>query len=102
MGCREATSDSGIYRPRNPRASPLWQCIDRHYGELDAAGLIRRRVEYEVLDRFIDCGDPHKGFARIRCDGCGHDYLLAFSCKTRYFCPSCHQKRMLAYEYRWD
>jgi hypothetical protein len=20
-----------------------------------------------------------------------------FSCKTRYFCPSCHQKRMLAY-----
>ncbi|MES9898021.1 MAG: transposase zinc-binding domain-containing protein [Sedimenticola sp.] len=24
-------------------------------------------------------------------------YLLAFSCKTRYFCPGCHQKRMLAY-----
>jgi hypothetical protein len=28
---------------------------------------------------------------------CGHDYLLAFSCKTRYFCPSCHQKRVLLY-----
>ena len=27
----------------------------------------------------------------------GHDLLLAFSCKTRYFCPSCHQKRVLAY-----
>ena len=26
-----------------------------------------------------------------------HDYLLAFSCKARYFCPSCHQKRALAY-----
>jgi len=35
--------------------------------------------------------------ARIYCDNCGHDYLLAFSCKARYFCPSCHQKRMLAY-----
>nr|HID58179.1 hypothetical protein [Desulfobacterales bacterium] len=23
---------------------------------------------------------------------CGHEYLLAFSCKRRHFCPSCHQK----------
>ncbi|HMG60545.1 MAG TPA: transposase zinc-binding domain-containing protein [Burkholderiales bacterium] len=23
--------------------------------------------------------------------------MLAFSCKARYFCPSCHQKRVLAY-----
>ncbi|MCC6610046.1 MAG: transposase [Burkholderiales bacterium] len=40
---------------------------------------------------------PHQGFARIYCDACGHDYLLAYSCKTRYFCPSCHQKRVLLY-----
>jgi hypothetical protein len=33
----------------------------------------------------------------VMSDQCGHDYLLAYSCKTRYFCPSCHQKRMLAY-----
>jgi hypothetical protein len=46
---------------------------------------------------FIACGDPHQGFARIYCDACGHDYLLAFSCKARYFCPSCHQKRVLLY-----
>ncbi|HUE87116.1 MAG TPA: transposase zinc-binding domain-containing protein, partial [Vicinamibacterales bacterium] len=45
----------------------------------------------------FECGDLHCGFARIRCGGCGHDLLLAFSCKTRYFCPSCHQKRVLAY-----
>ena len=25
------------------------------------------------------------GFARIRCDACAHEYLLAFSCKSRYF-----------------
>ncbi|MDP6673822.1 MAG: transposase [Gammaproteobacteria bacterium] len=56
-----------------------------------------RSVETEVLERFLDCGDLHQGFARIYCDQCGHDYLLAYSCKTRYFCPSCHQKRMLAY-----
>ena len=33
------------------------------------------------------------GFARIRCDQCHNEYLLAFSCKTRSFCPSCHAKR---------
>ena len=87
----------GIYRPRNPRASPLYQCVRRHSDDLDAAGLVHRPVEAEVLERFLDCGDLHKGFARVFCDQCGHDYLLAYSCKTRYFCPSCHQKRMLAY-----
>jgi hypothetical protein len=87
----------GIYRPRNPRVSPLYQCVRRHSDELDAAGLVHRPVEAEVLERFLDCGDLHKGFARVYCDQCGHDFLLAWSCKTRYFCPGCHQKRMLAY-----
>ena len=58
---------------------------------------VRRAVEENVLERFLECGDLHCGFARIRCGGCGHDLLLAFSCKTRYFCPSCYQKRVLAY-----
>jgi Zn finger protein HypA/HybF involved in hydrogenase expression len=35
------------------------------------------------------------GFARIRCDACTHEYLLAFSCKHRYFCPRCHAKRLV-------
>jgi hypothetical protein len=58
---------------------------------------VRRAVEENVLERFLECGDLHCGFARIRCGGCGYDLLLAFSCKARYFCPSCHQKRVLAY-----
>ena len=87
----------GIYRPRNPQASPLHQCVIRHYDELEAGGHFTRPVEEQVLARFLDCGDLHQGFARVYCDNCGHDYLLAFSCKARYFCPSCHQKRMLAY-----
>jgi hypothetical protein len=28
----------------------------------------------------LDCFD---GFARARCDDCGHDFLIAFSCKGR-------------------
>ena len=92
-----APVQGGLYRPRNPRASPLWRCAVRHAKELPEAGRLRRAVERQVIERFIECGDPHHGFARIWCDACGHDYLLAYSCKTRYFCPSCHQKRVLLY-----
>jgi len=35
------------------------------------------------------------GFARARCDDCGHDYFVAFSCKGRGVCPSCNTRRMV-------
>ncbi|WP_456297565.1 transposase zinc-binding domain-containing protein [Desulforapulum autotrophicum] len=50
-----------------------------------------------VIFKYLDCGDLHMGFARVRCEECGHEYLLAFSCKRRQFCPSCHQKRVVEY-----
>jgi hypothetical protein len=31
---------------------------------------------------------------RLACEGCGHDLLVAFSCKGRGFCPSCGGRRM--------
>ncbi len=96
-GAALAPTRGGQYRPRRPRASPLWQCAKRHAKELHAAGPSRRALESRVIERFIECGDPHYGFARVYCDACGHDYLLAYSCKTRTFCPSCHQKRVLLY-----
>ncbi|MSQ52076.1 MAG: IS91 family transposase [Betaproteobacteria bacterium] len=98
MDCAPINSPrGGVYRPRKPRASPLYQCADGHIGDLRAEGLLRRLVEEKVISRFLKCGDPHHGFARVYCPQCRHDYLLAFSCKARYFCPSCHQKRVLAY-----
>ena len=48
----------------------------------------------EVADKFLACGVLEHGFARVRCDRCAHEYLLACSCKARYFCPSCHAKRL--------
>nr|MBC8362431.1 transposase zinc-binding domain-containing protein [Candidatus Desulfatibia profunda] len=48
-----------------------------------------------MIYRYLDCGILHNGFARVRCEDCGHEYLLAFSCKRRHFCPSCHQKRVV-------
>ena len=77
--------------------SALYQCAARHAPELKAGGRFGRRVEENVIERFLECGDPHHGFARLYCAQCRHGCILAFSCKARYFCPSCHQKRVLAY-----
>ncbi len=37
---------------------------------------------------FLACGDLECGFARVRCDQCRAEFLVAFSCKARYLCPS--------------
>lgn len=39
--------------------------------ELREAGRLQRPVEEEVILRFLECGDPHHGFARVYCDACG-------------------------------
>ena len=91
-----------VYRPRKPKASPLWQCLFRHFdaflGEYEECfrkryGFLRPIVP-DVVNKFLDCGDLEHGFARIRCDHCKIDHFLAFSCKGRWFCPSCHQKKV--------
>ena len=40
------------------------------------------------------CGDVAAGFLRCHCGACGHDVLVAFSCKHRSLCPSCGTRRM--------
>ena len=60
-----------------------------------------RAVVPEVADKFLACGVLEHGFARVRCDACAHEYLLAFSSKARYFCPSCHAKRLALWTQRY-
>ena len=49
-------------------------------------------VVEDVVNKYLDCGDLTKGFARIYCENCKKSMLLPFSCKGRWFCPSCHEK----------
>jgi len=44
---------------------------------------------------YLKCGIPAHGFARVYCAGCGHDFLVPFSCKGRDVCPSCATRRMV-------
>ena len=41
------------------------------------------------------CGVLAHGLLRVRCDACGHDRLVAFSCKDRGIGPSCGDRRMV-------
>ena len=93
------------YHPRNPQASPLWQILDRHYKEFERGYEERYETRYgffrsiisEVVSEYLDCGDLRNGFARVRCPDCYEEYLLAFSCKGRCFCPSCHAKKVVQF-----
>jgi hypothetical protein len=43
--------------------------------------------------RYLECGVLAHGFARVRCESCKDELLVAFSCKGRGVCPSCNAKR---------
>jgi hypothetical protein len=61
-------------------------------GYLDAdpmPGFVEREFR-----RYLAGGVWAHGFARARCAECGHDLLIAFSCKGRGVYPSCHTRRL--------
>ena len=98
-----------LYKPRDPRASKLWCLIDEHFDSFQQTYDERFQGKYgfwrPVIERsvaaFLKCGDLHEGFARVRCVDCKQRpckhgaRLVAFSCKQRCTCPSCHQNRTL-------
>jgi hypothetical protein len=91
----------GIYRPRHPERTVLYRVLFHDFDRFLTAYESRFEKEYghfrpvvrEVVERYLDCGNPRFGFARIRCPDCHSEQLLTFSCKTCGFCPSCHAKR---------
>ena len=87
----------------DPQASDLWRLIDRHFDSLQQVYDDRYQAKYgywrpiieQSVTAYLKCGDLHEGFARVRCPDCKHEMFVAFSCKQRCTCPSCHQKRTL-------
>jgi hypothetical protein len=91
---------STTYEPRCPAQTALYQIVHDHFETFPAqdAGLrdgevLPRVVEHEFRN-FLRCGSLAGGFARFRCDDCGFDRLVPFSCKGRALCPSCGGRRM--------
>jgi hypothetical protein len=92
---------AGVYRPRNPRSTPLYRLVETHYDEVKGQWEERFEGRYGywrgfvdgVVQRYLDCGVFRAGFARVRCPGCAAEFLVACSCRGRGFCPSCGAKR---------
>lgn len=45
--------------------------------------------------RWANPNSTTRAILSARCDDCGHDYFVAFSCKGRGVCPSCNTRRMV-------
>ena len=85
--------------------SPLWFILQKHFSEfllqyddsyVREFGYLRSIIP-EVVQGYLKCGDLSEGFARVRCLDCHQEFLLAFSCRGRWFCPSCHAKKVVQF-----
>jgi hypothetical protein len=82
---------------QSEKVRSLWQTshsIDPHAEtKMKSVTKTIENIIADVVRKYLVCGDLKQGFARVRCDKCGHEYLLSFSCKGRYFCTSCHRSQ---------
>ena len=71
-----------IYRPRHPECSVLSRVLFRYFDRFLTEYESRFEREYgffrqiikDVVERYLDCGNPRCGFARIRCPDLGADF----------------------------
>lgn len=100
--CHNSTA---VYHPRKPTDSPLYRLLRNHFNHFEqiyderfvhSYGFYRPIIS-EVVRAYMKCGDLKQGFVRVRCPDCHHEYLLAFSCRGRWFCPSCHAKKVVQF-----
>ena len=100
-----AAARSKLYNPRHPERTVLYRAVAAHLetwlalssaGQFDGQGDQRTPAAYveQAFRKYLECGIFAHGFARVRCDDCAHDYLVAFACKGRGVCPSCNARRM--------
>ncbi|MBM4436228.1 MAG: transposase [Actinobacteria bacterium] len=85
------------YLRRRPEESVLYQIVSAHWPDFrqkaDDAGGLPRFVVRE-FEEYLRCGLIEHGLVRLACQRCGHEIVVAFSCKSRAWCPSCCGRRM--------
>ncbi len=96
---RAAAASPVHYERRRPEETTLFHLVQGHLetflAEVEAGGAATLpQFVKDEFDAFLECGILAHGFLRLRCAGCGHEKLVAFSCKRRGICPSCGARRM--------
>jgi len=89
------------YRRRRPENTTLHRIVREHLetylAQAEEADPMGDGVPTPVENEFrsyLKCGILAHGFARARCSGCGHEFLVGFSCRRRGSCPSCGARHM--------
>ena len=78
------------YERHCPEQTTLYRLVQQHAATFiaqaeAAAGADLPPFVKDEFDAFLECGILAHGFLRLRCGDCGHDKLVAFSCKRRGF-----------------
>ena len=95
---RSRRDDPISYERHEPEKTLLHHVVSEHLEPFlehsrSVGAPVARFVEREIR-AYLECGVLAHGFLRVQCDACGHDRLVAFSCKRRGFCPSCGGRGM--------
>jgi len=100
-----AEAFKGIYNRRHPERTDYYRIIEGNFEEFlrsypdqfeEKYGYLRTEV-MKALYSFLECGIPENGMARVRCEECGHDFFVAYSCRCRVACPGCSTKRSVLF-----
>jgi ribosomal protein S27E len=87
------------YHRHRPEQTELYAIAAEHYPrfvkEIEQSGGYLPKFVRQEFEDYLKCGLLEHGFLRVKCDGCRHEHLVAFSCKRRGFCPSCGARRMV-------
>ncbi|MBM3345479.1 MAG: transposase [Betaproteobacteria bacterium] len=96
---RAASAHTARYERLQPEQTLLHHLVREHLetflAEVQArTGTGLTEFVKDEFEAFLECGVLAHGFLRVRCAGCAHEKLVAFSCKRRGFCPSRGARRM--------
>lgn len=98
MGFPKTSIDSYSYERHRPKESLLHQVVAKNLTpflkECEASDHPVPKFIKREFEGFLRCGVLSYGFARVYCQSCKYDRLVAFSCKKRGFCGSCLSRRM--------
>lgn len=83
---RHQPENTAFYPIVEQNVPALREALQQHEASLPGFVL----AEFED---YLRCGLLEHGFIRVKCNGCRHEHLVAFSCKRRGFCPSCGARR---------
>jgi hypothetical protein len=78
-----------IYRQQHPERTVLYRVLFHYFERFVREYEYRfekengyfRPIVQEAVDKYLDCGYPKNGFARIKCGDCGAEKLVIYSCK---------------------